>query len=75
MLSKSEIGQLLSDQLGEYITSGEGRKQALIEPDFMDDEDCELRLGLNRWGDRGRTHEIGQGPIWIGTCGLDTTEL
>lgn len=75
MFNPEDVGQMLSDQLSQYITDCGVHKAALIEPEFVDDEDCELRLGLNRWGDRGRTHEIGQGPIWTGHCGLDTTEL
>ena len=53
MLSKPDIGQLLSDQLGEYITAGSSRKPALIEPECYDDEDVCERLYLNRWQDRG----------------------
>ncbi len=48
MLSKSNIGQLLSDQMGEFIS----RKAAMIEPEVWDDEDGDGCDPLSRWGDR-----------------------
>lgn len=47
-MTKSDVGQLLSDQVSSYL----GRKEAKIEPEPFDDE---LGLGnetLTRWGDR-----------------------
>lgn len=47
-MTRNEIGQLLSDQMSAFI----GRKQALIEPEFEDDEGAAERLFLECWDDR-----------------------
>jgi len=52
MLSKSDIGQLLSDQVSEYITTNGRRIQPLIEADPYDDAEGDGFDPLNRWGDR-----------------------
>lgn len=59
-MTKADVGQLLSDQMTEFLGT---RKAVMIEPDFMDDEDADLRLGLNRWQDREYTKAPGFGPM------------
>ena len=53
MLSKSDIAQLMSDQISEFIIDLRARKQPLIEAEDYDDEGASERLYLERWQDRG----------------------
>ena len=52
MLSKSDVGQLLSDQISEFIIDLRARKQPLIEAEDYDDEHGHGYDPLTRWGDR-----------------------
>jgi hypothetical protein len=47
-MTKADIGQLLSDQVCEFIS----RKAAMIEPEVYDDEDGDGYEPLDRWMDR-----------------------
>ena len=50
-LNLEEIGQMLSDQVSDYITQSSSRKPALIEPEPYDDDPCLGYAPLERWGD------------------------
>lgn len=47
-MTKADVGQLLSDQMTEFLT----HKQPLIEAEPYDDEDGDGYDPLSRWGDR-----------------------
>lgn len=47
-MTKADIGQVLSDQVSEFLS----RKPALIEADCYDDETGDGYDPLSRWGDR-----------------------
>ena len=51
MYNTDEIGQMLSDQVSEFIAHLGHRKMPLIEVEY-DDEGTTDRLFLDRWQDR-----------------------
>jgi hypothetical protein len=68
MFNPDQIGQLLSDQMSDYITQSSSRKPAHIEPE-LDDEGTDIRLGLNRWQDR--QFQFAE-PDWVDRCPIET---